>query len=371
MDNSSLFPTDLRSIQGRLLRINPIEYAKTRNYINGNVTKISPYLTHGIISTEDVARAVLSRYNKKESFTYIFELAWREYLHMVWFNLKNIIEEDIDCEQESVLNNKMLKAIVDAQTGIDAIDSAISNLYSTGYIHTQAKMWIASLVCNVSKTHWKLPSKWLYYNSLDGDIAVNTLCWQTVAGTFNNNKYYVNQEKINKYSELEQSDTFIDKPIKEIKKMSIPRHLQEVAKDLELKTELPKSQIEEVDANLPVLLYSIWNLKPNWHSSKNAQRVLVLEPSHFNKYPINAKRMNFILDLAKNIPDLKIYVGEICHLKNLNRCKDVLSIQYPTTEHWPGKREYRTFVFQNIMDKYREYDEFWADAEIEYEKLKI
>ena len=371
MDNSVLFPTDLKSIQSRLLRINPIEYAKTRNYINGKVTLISPYLTHGVISTQDVARAVLSRYNKKDSFTFIFELAWREYLHMVWFNLKNMIEEDIDCEQEGVVNKKMLSSVLNAKTGVESIDNAINNLYKTGYLHNQTKLWIASLVCNIAKTHWKVPSLWLYYNSLDGDIGINTLCWQTAAGTFNGHKYYINQELINKYSEIPQTDTFLDKIIPEVKKMSIPRPLQEVVKDFELRTELPESEVFEVDSSLPVLLYSIWNLKPDWHTTKNAQRILVLEPSHFNKYPMGRKRIQFILDLAKNIPDLKIYVGEISALKNLNRCKDVVCIQHPAIEHWPGKREYRSVIFENLINKYREYDEFWEEAEQEYQKLRI
>lgn len=371
MDKSTLFPTDFKAIQSRLLRINPVDYSKTRNYLNGNTTLISPYLTHGVVSTRDVAHTVLSRYNKREAFTFIFELAWREYLHMVWFNFKNIIEEDIDCEQDGVVNRKLLKCIVDAQTGIDALDLELRNLYSIGHMHNQARLWLASLVCNIAKTHWKLPSKWLYYNSLDGDIAINILSWQTVAGTFNNNKYYFNQDIVNKYHQQNQINSFIDKPISEIKRMSIPRHLQEAFKDFEFITTLPQSQINEVDPQVPVLFYSIWNLKPNWHSTKNAQRILVLEPSHFNKYPMNKKRIDFIMQLAKNIPELKIYTGEICNLKNLNRCKDIISIQYPTTEHWPGKKEYRSFIFENLMDKYRTFDEFWNDAEKEYANIKI
>lgn len=364
-----LFPTDYKSIQSRVLHINPTIYSKTRNFLSGSVTHISPYLTHGVISTAEVAHTVLSRYNKKEAFTFIFELAWREYWHKAWQNLKNIIDEDIEKEQQGVINKKMLKNIVEAKTGIDSIDSAITDFYNTGYMHNQVRMWVAALCCNIGKTHWKIPSRWLYYYLLDGDIASNTLSWQWIAGTFNSNKYYFNQEIVNKYSGSEQFETIIDMPVNEIRKMNVPRNLQETIKDFELKTDLPKSQINEVDPSMSVLLYSIWNLKPNWHIHKNAQRILILEPSHFNKYPISSTRVNFILELSKNIPGLQLYVGEICNLKGLNRCKDVTSMQYPCTEHWPGKKEDRDFIFKDVSGQFKSFTSFWEEAE-EWYKLK-
>jgi deoxyribodipyrimidine photo-lyase len=367
--DSITFPTDFKSIQSRLLKIDPIKYADTRNYLNGSVTHISPYLTHGVVSTKEVAHNILSRYNKQESFTFIFELAWREYWHKVWMNLKNIIEEDIQSEQTNVINRKMIKSVYNAQTGIIAIDEQIESLYKNGYVHNHARMWVASLVCNISKTHWKLPSKWLYYHLLDGDIASNTLSWQWVAGTFSNKKYYFNQDNVNKYSGIEQSGTFLDKSYDEIKLMSVPLQLQELVKDIDLTTKLPDTEITEINAEEPVLLYNIWNLKPNWHLHKKAQRILVLEPSHFNKYPISSKRMDFILELARNIPDLKIYVGEIFNLKNLNRCKDITSIQYTCTDHWPGKKEERDFLFKDITGHFKSFSSFWEEAQEIYKKL--
>lgn len=364
-----LFPTDYKSIQSRVLRINPTVYSKTRNHLNGSVTLISPYLTHGVISTGEVAHTVLSRYNKNEAFTFIFELAWREYWHKAWQNLKNIIDEDIENVQEGVINKKMIKNIVEGKTGINSVDSAINDFYNSGYMHNQVRMWVAALCCNIGRTHWKIPSKWMYYYLLDGDIASNTLSWQWIAGTFNSNKYYFNQEIVNKYSSLDQFETIIDKPLDEVKEMNVPRILQETIKDYDLKTELPETQIMEVDPNRPVLLYSIWNLKPNWHLHKNAQRILVMEPSHFNKYPISPKRVDFILALSKNIPDLKIFVGEISNLKGLNRCKEVSSMQYPCTEHWPGKKEDRDFIFKDVSGQFKSFASFWEEAE-EWYKLK-
>lgn len=366
-----LFPTDLKTIQSRILKINPIEYSKTINYLDGKVNYISPYLTHGVITTADVAHTAISRYGKKESRTFIFELAWKEYWNKVWSNLKNIIEDDIDKPQDKVIHYKLIKSIINAQTGIKVIDKAINNLYTNGHLHFTERMWIASLTCNIGQSHWKYPSKWMYYYLLDGDIAGNSLNWQSIAGTFGGDKYYVNQESINKYSRAEQYNTFLDKSLKEIRVMKVPFELQELVKDLELKTELPQSQITEIDSEQPVLLFNMWNINPIWHAHKKAQKVLVLEPSHFNKFPISSKRIEFILNLAKNIPDLKLFVGEIYELKGLNRCKDVISINHQCTNHWPGKKEERDCIFKEVNGKFKSFENFWEEAEEAYIDLKI
>lgn len=363
-----MFPTDFKSIQSRVFRIDPNSYSKTRNYLDGSVTLLSPYLTHGVISTKDVARTVLSRYSKQESFTFIFELAWREYWHKVWMSLKNI-DQDISNPQEPVINTKMILSILNASTGIFEIDKAINNLYAEGYIHNHARMWIASLCCNIAKSNWRIPSKWMYYHLLDGDIASNTLSWQWVAGTFSSKKYYLNQENINKYSRTNQHNTFIDISYEDIKKINVPTELQNVVKDFELKTELPVSDNFELDPSLPTLLYSMWSLNPKWKSDREYQRVLVLEPSHFERYPISKKRVEFILNLSKNIDSIKLFVGEIHQLKNLNKCKSITSIHYPLTEHWPGKKENREFIFEDVNGNFESFSSFWDEAQESYQKM--
>lgn len=370
--DTETFPTEFRSIHKRILQIDPIEYSKTRHYLKGYTSKISPYLTHGVVSTKEVAYTVLHRYNKQKAYSFIFELAWREYYYIIWNHLKNIIEEDIDQEQTGVIHKKMIKNILNTSTGIKVIDNAITRLHKEGYIHNKERMWIASLVCNIGKSHWKLPSKWMYYYLLDGDIASNTLNWQNIAGTFDSSKIYFNQAEINKYSDSQQFETFIDKPIKELKTIRVPKELQDLEKDFELATQLPKSEIIELDPAAPILLYSIWNLNPNWRKEEiEAQRILVLEPSHFNKYPIGPQRVEFILSLAKNIPNLKLFVGEINQLKGLNRSKNVASIQHPTTEHWPGKKDKPELFFEQVNNKLRSFTDFWEEAQKFFDELSL
>lgn len=364
------FLTDIKSIESKILRLNPEEYTKNRNHTDGNVSLLSPYLTHGVISTNSLATSLIKRYGKSKSFTFIFELAWKEYFYKIWKNLGNTIEEDLQSHQSQLIHKQMVKNIYLGKTGITAIDNAIEDLYSTGYVHNHARMWIASLTCNVAKANWKLPAKWFYYHLLDGDIASNTLNWQLVAGTFESKKYLFNQASINKYSKDFQNNTFIDLSIKEIENLKVPKVLQEVVSNLDFTCTLPESQITEVDSNKTILLYSIWSIDPYWYKNKgNTQRILVLEPSHFNKYPISEKRVNFILNLAKNIEGILIYVGEVKDLKNLNKAKDVRFIEHPTINHWPGKKEDRDLIFKEVDGKFKSFNKFWEEAQEVYKVL--
>ena len=62
------FPLFFSDVQQRIHQINPIKYASTRNFINGSVSYLSPYISRGIISTKDIFQQVLnSGYSVKQS----------------------------------------------------------------------------------------------------------------------------------------------------------------------------------------------------------------------------------------------------------------------------------------------------------------
>ena len=65
------FPTDFQSIQERINQINPKKYASTRNYIDGAVTYLSPYISRGVISVNDVQKVILKKSNVDDAFKLI------------------------------------------------------------------------------------------------------------------------------------------------------------------------------------------------------------------------------------------------------------------------------------------------------------
>ena len=171
------FPTTYPEILQRIQNLDPIRYGETRNYLSGDVSYLSPYISRGVISTKMVLEAMLAkRFQLEEIESLAKELCWRDYFQRV-AQVKDV-QEDLKFQQYDVLHNEIPSNVVSAETGIQGIDQAIGDLYAHGYMHNHARMYTASLVCNVAKSSWKLPSKWMYYHLLDGDFASNACSWQ-------------------------------------------------------------------------------------------------------------------------------------------------------------------------------------------------
>lgn len=79
------FSTKIDDIHAQIATIDPKLYAKTRNFGNGAVTKLSPYISRGVISTRYVYKYILSLEKPwHETEKLIQELAWRDYWQQVW-----------------------------------------------------------------------------------------------------------------------------------------------------------------------------------------------------------------------------------------------------------------------------------------------
>ena len=65
--------------------LNPITYTKTRNHLTGAVSRLSPFITRGVITLPLVRDRILQRHSKKSAEKFIQELAWREYFQKVYF----------------------------------------------------------------------------------------------------------------------------------------------------------------------------------------------------------------------------------------------------------------------------------------------
>lgn len=223
---------------------------------------------------------------------------------------------DIRFDQEDILTHAMPSAFVDATTGIEAIDLGIQALYETGYMHNHLRMYIAGIACNMSGAHWRIPSKWMYYHLLDGDLASNTCSWQWNAGAFSSKKYIAIQTNINEYTGSNQRKTWLDTTYENIWNTKVPDHMREY-RALTLTTELPEASDISLDPTLPLVVYTDYSIRPDWMTDIRANRILVLSPSHFARFPVSSRVIEFILSLATdNIDGIQIYVGEIEDLRD-------------------------------------------------------
>lgn len=353
------FPTSYDEILQRVRAVKPRTYGKTRNFINGAVTYLSPYISRGIISTKFVLSEVLnSGFKPAEIEKFIQELAWRDYWQQVWIAKGNAINHDVKHEQKKVSNTQIPQAIVDANTGIDAIDSAIREFYKTGYLHNHLRMYIAAIACNMGQSHWKTPAQWMYYHLLDADWASNALSWQWVAGANANKKYVANQDNINKYCFTQQKNTFLDVPYAAFDGFEIPDVLQETT-SFSLSTTLPEAQEILVDSNRPTCIYNFYNLDPLWKKDQTVNRILLLEPSHFQAYPISENSMNFMLDFCReNIPNMQVYTGDFDTLVSEHSLGHIHYKEHPLNAHYKGEETPRDWMF-DVQGYYSSFFGFW------------
>lgn len=336
--------TNIEEIWQQVDSFHPRRYGATRNFKSGSVSRLSPYISRGVLSTRKVYDNLARRFSDLKPFEkFIQELAWRDYWQRVW--QENDIDEDIKQPQENISHFEMPEAIVNADTGIEAVDDAIQELYETGYMHNHMRMYVASIVCNVGQCYWKEGARWMYAHLLDADWGSNALSWQWVAGSNSSKKYYANQENINKYFDSDQRNTFLDHSYEYLLEMPVPDVLKSET-PFNLDTVLPDSNAE-LNPELPTLVYTHYNLDPKWHKDLTANRVLLLEPSHFTKYPISRPILNFILKLAENIEGIQILSENFKVLKFLVS-GPIIYKEHPFCRHFEGRMEERDWLHADV-----------------------
>ena len=196
------FPPTREAALERVNAVRPSDYARSRNALEGTVSYLSPYITHGLVSLPEVLAIVTTQHRLAAQHKFVFELGWREYFRHVWQfrgpEILNSLRDGLLPESSYALH--LPADIRQAATGVPVIDRAVRTLYATGYLHNHARMWLASYVVHLRKVHWRVAADWLYGHLLDGDLASNHLSWQWVAGTGSNKPYLFNADNVARYA---------------------------------------------------------------------------------------------------------------------------------------------------------------------------
>jgi deoxyribodipyrimidine photo-lyase len=187
-----------------LKRLNPAKYGSTRNHLNGAVTRLSPYVRHGVIDTVGVRDRALERDTPKRAEKFIQQLAWREYWQRLYRECPENIWRDIEPYKTGFgprdYQGTLPDDIAAGATGVACIDQFIAELLQTGYLHNHARLYLASYICHWRRVKWQVGARWFLSHLLDGDPASNNLSWQWVASTFSHKPYYFNLENVAKFS---------------------------------------------------------------------------------------------------------------------------------------------------------------------------
>ena len=80
-----------KAAEAVLAKVDPRAYAASRNHLDGAVTRLSPYIRHGVLSLDEVRNAALASVgDPKQAEKFIQELAWRDYWQRIYLSLIHI-----------------------------------------------------------------------------------------------------------------------------------------------------------------------------------------------------------------------------------------------------------------------------------------
>ena len=188
---------------------NLIEYSKLRNFDYGpnqrtNISCLSPYVSHGIISEKEIIDKSLKKYSFIKNEKFIQEVLWRIYWKG-WLELRpNIWSdylEDLKKLKKNFKDNQNYLNAINGKTNIECFNYWVNELKNHNYLHNHARMWFASIWIFTLDLPWQLGAEFFMKHLFDGDSASNTLGWKWVAGLQTKGKNYIASEwNIKKFS---------------------------------------------------------------------------------------------------------------------------------------------------------------------------
>jgi deoxyribodipyrimidine photo-lyase len=338
--------------------IDPVAYGKTRNFTDGAVTYLSPFISRGIISTKIVYEIMKKRgFELHQIESFVKELCWRDYFQRIWQE-KNL-DEEIKQSQMKQTYRDFPSVIYEKTMRIPFFNEQIHQLQTTGYLHNHVRMYLASLICNIGQYHWKMPAQWMYYHLLDGDWASNACSWQWVCGANSQKMYMMNEENVSFFTKASISNSYLNRFHQNPFDTWIPEEWND-SKTLALKTNLPKIADLKLDNSLPTCIYNYYNIDPQWKKELKANRVLLLEPAIFERFPVSDLCIQFLLNYAQWIDGIQLFVGSFEELKEKHLSKaSIYFKEHPLNKHYQGIEENRDWILDSVTGYFPSFFAFW------------
>lgn len=158
------------------------DYDKTRDYpgIPGT-SRMGVHLRFGTVSIRKLATKA-----KALNETYLNELIWRDFYHMILWHFPHVRKEKaFRPEYDNIkwsYDEKLFKAWCDGQTGYPIVDAGMRELNETGFMHNRVRMITASFLTKHLLIDWRLGEAYFAKKLLDFDYAANNGGWQWAAG---------------------------------------------------------------------------------------------------------------------------------------------------------------------------------------------
>ena len=188
-----------------------VNYSSKRNYDFGpqnrkDISCLSPYITHRLISEYEVAKKVLSKHPYQKVEKFIQEIFWRVYWKG-WLELRPKVWTDFIEDLKNIENSSEYEKAIKGETNIDCFNDWIKELKENNYLHNHTRMWFASIWIFTLKLPWQKGAEFFLRELYDGDAASNTLSWRWVAGIQTKGKNYIAQNwNVNKFTNNKYKD---------------------------------------------------------------------------------------------------------------------------------------------------------------------
>ena len=171
-----------------------VNYNSKRNFDFGpterkNVSCLSPYITHRLITEYETVEKVLKKRPYQKVEKYIQEIFWRVYWKG-WLELRPKVWIDFIEDLKNIKDDEKIEEALNGKTEIACFNDWVKELKEYNYLHNHTRMWFASIWIFTLKLPWQKGAEFFLKYLLDGDAASNTLSWRWVGGLQTKGKNY-------------------------------------------------------------------------------------------------------------------------------------------------------------------------------------
>ena len=306
-----------------------VNYSKLRNFkidIDDKTTtsNLSPYITHGILSENEVIRESLKKHSYLTSEKFIQEILWRIYWRgwlelrpQVWKNyLKNLKKL-----QDEFKDNRKYIQVIEGNSNIECFNDWVKELKESNYLHNHARMWFASIWIFTFNLPWELGAAFFMKYLYDGDTASNTLSWRWVAGIQTKGKHYLAKEwNIRKFTN------------EKYKKIAINENALPIKENIEYSIINKELKNQKIEGNKKLLIFEN-NLffENSEYNDKIFEKIIIVKNDN-RKNSLCKKVINFKNDLINdqlNRLNKKSINCDIINIDDIKKIKEDFYIFYP------------------------------------------
>ena len=306
-----------------------INYSKLRNFnidIDDKTTtsNLSPYITHGILSENEVIRESLKKHSNLTSEKFIQEILWRIYWRG-WLELrpqvwKNYLKNLKKLKDEFKDNRKYIQ-VTEGNSNIECFNDWVKELKESNYLHNHARMWFASIWIFTFNLPWELGAAFFMKYLYDGDTASNTLSWRWVAGIQTKGKHYLAKEwNIKKFTN------------EKYKKIAINENALPIKENIEYSIINKELKNQKIEGNKKLLIFEN-NLffENSEYNDKIFEKIIIVKNDN-RKNSLCKKVINFKNDLINdqlNRLNKKSISCDIINIDDIKKIKEDFYIFYP------------------------------------------